>query len=147
MNIELKSEVYELSFHYRPIIVDKIRQIEGKRYDANRKLWTIPASQRVALERMTYQIRQFEPVNWGTEKKEESITYQIPELPKLQCDHGLKITPYPYQLEGIARGLELKRFMNCDEPGLGKSLQSIATVNIANAFPCLVICPSSLKIN
>ena len=37
--------------------------------------------------------------------------------------------------------------MNCDEPGLGKTLQSIATINIAGAFPCLVICPSSLKIN
>ena len=37
--------------------------------------------------------------------------------------------------------------MNCDEPGLGKTLQSIATINLANAFPCLVICPSSLKIN
>lgn len=147
MNIELKSGVYELSFHYRPVIVDKIRQIDGKRYDADRKVWTVPASQRIALERMVYQIRQFEPVNWGAAQKDEDIAYQIPELPTLQCEHGLKITPYPYQLEGIARGLELKRFMNCDEPGLGKSLQSIATVNIANAFPCLVICPSSLKIN
>ena len=27
------------------------------------------------------------------------------------------------------------------------TLQSIATINIASAFPCLVICPSSLKIN
>ena len=25
--------------------------------------------------------------------------------------------------------------MNCDEPGLGKTLQSIATINLANAFP------------
>lgn len=147
MNIELKSGFYELSFHYRPVIIDKIKQIEGKRYDAARKVWTIPASQRIALERIAYQIRQFEPVSWGENKKEEDIAYQIPELPALKCDHGLKITPYPYQLEGIARGLELKRFMNCDEPGLGKTIQSIATVNIANAFPCLIICPSSLKIN
>lgn len=34
-----------------------------------------------------------------------------------------------------------------DEPGLGKTLQSIGIVNIANAYPCLVICPASLKIN
>lgn len=149
MNIELKSNVYEISFRYRPAIVDRIRMIEGKRYDGNRKIWTVPASQRVALERMTYQIRQFEPVNWITaiQKEDENIAYQIPELPELTVPHQLKINPYPYQMKGIARGLELKRFMNCDEPGLGKTLQSIATVNLANAFPCLVICPSSLKIN
>lgn len=80
-------------------------------------------------------------------KKEEDIAYDIPELPDLTVPHNLKIQPYPYQLKGIARGLELKRFMNCDEPGLGKTLQSIATINLADAFPCLVICPSSLKIN
>ncbi len=31
--------------------------------------------------------------------------------------------------------------------GLGKTLQSIATINLANAFPCLVICPNVVKIN
>ncbi|WP_455674774.1 DEAD/DEAH box helicase [Phocaeicola sp.] len=150
MDIELKSNVYEISFRYRPAIVDRIRTIEGKRYIGERKVWTIPASQRLALERIVYQIQQFEPVNWVTgdaRKEDEDIAYQIPELPDLTCPHNLKITPYPYQMKGIARGLELKRFMNCDEPGLGKTLQSIATVNLGNAFPCLVVCPSSLKIN
>lgn len=150
MDIELKSNVYEISFRYRPAIVERIRRIEGKRYDRDRKIWTVPISQRIALERIVYQIRQFEPVNWitdTTQKNDEDIVYQIPELPELKIPHQLKINPYPYQMKGIARGLELKRFMNCDEPGLGKTLQSIATVNLANAFPCLVICPSSLKIN
>ena len=31
--------------------------------------------------------------------------------------------------------------------GLGKSLESIATINKADAFPCLVICPNVVKIN
>ena len=80
-------------------------------------------------------------------KEEEEVAYNIPELPELDIPHLLKVTPYPYQLKGIARGLQLKRFMNCDEPGLGKTLQSIATINLGNAFPCLVICPSALKVN
>ena len=62
-------------------------------------------------------------------------------------NHNLKVQPYPYQLEGIERGLEWKRLFIGDEPGLGKTLQSIGIVNAAGAFPCLVICPSSLKIN
>lgn len=61
--------------------------------------------------------------------------------------HHLKVEPYPYQLEGIAYGLSRKRIFIGDEPGLGKTLQSIGIVDTADAYPCLVICPSSLKIN
>lgn len=64
---------------------------------------------------------------------------------KLQ--HNLKVEPYPYQQEGITFGLKHKRIIIGDEPGLGKTLQSIGIVDTANAYPCLVICPSSLKIN
>ena len=61
--------------------------------------------------------------------------------------HNLKVEPYPYQKEGIEAGLHWQRFLIGDEPGLGKTLQSIGVVDTANAYPCLVICPSSLKIN
>jgi len=59
----------------------------------------------------------------------------------------LKVEPYPYQREGIRQGLEWQRLIIGDEPGLGKTLQSIGIVDTADAYPCLVICPSSLKIN
>ncbi len=61
--------------------------------------------------------------------------------------HNLKVEPYPYQKEGILFGLEKKRLIIGDEPGLGKTLQSIGIADCANAYPCLVICPASLKIN
>lgn len=60
---------------------------------------------------------------------------------------NLKVNPYPYQEEGILFGVERKRIFIGDEPGLGKTLQSIGIVNQSDAYPCLVICPSSLKIN
>lgn len=59
----------------------------------------------------------------------------------------LKITPYPYQQQGIRFGLDKRRLLIGDEPGLGKTLQSIGIVDTAGAYPALVICPSSLKIN
>lgn len=77
--------------------------------------------------------------------KEEIISF--PEMPKLNIDLPLKITPYPYQQEGIAYALEHKRCLIGDKPGLGKTLQAIGAVAALNAFPCLVICPASLKIN
>lgn len=61
--------------------------------------------------------------------------------------HNLKVEPYDYQHDGILFGLEKQRLLIGDEPGLGKTLQSIGIVDIAEVYPCLVICPSSLKIN
>ncbi len=64
-----------------------------------------------------------------------------------ELKHHLRVEPYPYQREGIVYGLDKKRLIIGDEPGLGKTLQSIGIVDTAGAYPCLVICPSSLKIN
>lgn len=64
-----------------------------------------------------------------------------------ELKHNLKVEPYEYQKEGILYGLDKKRLIIGDEPGLGKTLQSIGIVDTANAYPCLVVCPSSLKIN
>jgi SWI/SNF-related matrix-associated actin-dependent regulator 1 of chromatin subfamily A len=61
--------------------------------------------------------------------------------------HNLNVEPYEYQKEGILFGLDRHRLLIGDEPGLGKTLQSIGIVDTAGAYPCLVICPSSLKIN
>ncbi|MEG0892089.1 MAG: DEAD/DEAH box helicase, partial [Bacteroidales bacterium] len=55
--------------------------------------------------------------------------------------------PYPYQKQGIAYAINKKRALIGDKPGLGKTLQAIGAVSYLNAFPCLVICPASLKLN
>lgn len=78
---------------------------------------------------------------------------KVPAMPDLEFDIPLKMGEMRhYQKQGVARGLQLKKYINGDMPGLGKTLQSIATVVGAEmkgeiSFPCLVICPSSLKIN
>ena len=64
-----------------------------------------------------------------------------------ELKHNLRVEPYGYQKEGILFGLEKRRLLIGDEPGLGKTLQSIGIVDCAGVYPCLVICPSSLKIN
>lgn len=151
MDIKLESNgQFTVTFRFKPSLVSMIKEIPGRWFNPKSKAWIVPESSRPQLEAMAKRIIHWEPVRWinGTvvEQRSEKIM-DIQPLPKLTIDHGLKIEPYPYQKEGIARGLELKRFMNTDEPGLGKTLQAIATINLADAFPCLVVCPSSLKIN
>lgn len=141
---------FRISFRYRPSLVDGVKRISGRRFDGRTKEWTVPKTSKRELENFVNYVQKFELVTWGENGNavtDEDRSFELPKLRPLTVPHGLKIEPYPYQLEGIQRGLELKRFMNTDEPGLGKSMQSIATINLANAFPCLVICPASLKIN
>lgn len=148
-----KGQCYAVRFdRYRQQVVDKLKTAVSVRWwDKSTGAWMIPANNKckAELDQLTYYVRHFEPVNWGgnESKNDEDIAYQIPDMPELDEDHGLKIQPYPYQLQGIARGLQLKRFINGDDMGLGKTLESIATINKADAFPCLVICPNTVKIN
>lgn len=51
----------------------------------------------------------------------------------------------PYQREGVAYALQKKRILLADSMGLGKSLQALVAVETAQAFPCIVVCPSAVK--
>lgn len=80
------------------------------------------------------------------------ITGEIPELPDLDFELKIKATLRPYQRQGVARGIYFKKVLIGDEPGLGKTLQSIGILaglhqKGENPFPALVICPASLKEN
>ena len=77
----------------------------------------------------------------------DNFDYTIPAMPQLDVTIPLKRELYPFQKEGVAYILKHKRVIVGDQPGLGKTAQAIAAVVAADAFPCLVICPASLKIN
>ena len=123
---------------------------KGYRWHHEKKVWIVP----IAFKEQVYTI--------GKSCKASHIQIKdnlpervdtIPALPKLNIAIPLKKGAMrSYQEEGVARGLQLKRFINGDQPGLGKTLQSIATVYGGElkgdvTFPALVICPSALKIN
>lgn len=132
-----------------------IKQLDGSRFDWARKSWVVPLRYKNQLEILCNKISG----EWLiADDNKPQIIGEIKPMPQLNIDvdivHSDKgFKPHPYQLQGISRGLQLKRFINGDEPGLGKTLQSLGTIYTADKFlkepvyPCLVICPSSLKIN
>lgn len=61
--------------------------------------------------------------------------------------YKFKRTLKPFQEIGVLFTLINKKVLIGDEMGLGKSIQGLTTVDIANAYPCLIVCPSSLKYN
>ncbi len=53
----------------------------------------------------------------------------------------------PFQRAGVAYALERRRVFLADEQGLGKTIQALATVQADLAYPAVVVCPASLKLN
>ncbi len=134
-------------------MIKEVRTIEGGngyRWNHDKKVWVIPISfkEQVYAIGKTCRASHIQIMDNLPEKVDV-----IPELPKLNISIALKKGAMrEYQQEGVARGMQLKRFINGDQPGLGKTLQSIATllggeINGDITFPALVVCPSSLKIN
>ena len=53
----------------------------------------------------------------------------------------------PYQVEGARMLADARRVLLADQPGLGKTFQSIGAVLAEHALPTLVVCPASVRTN
>lgn len=53
----------------------------------------------------------------------------------------------PFQWAGVRYVLEARRAFLADEQGLGKTVEALAALEADDAFPAVVVCPASLKLN
>jgi SWI/SNF-related matrix-associated actin-dependent regulator 1 of chromatin subfamily A len=53
----------------------------------------------------------------------------------------------PFQRAGVSYLLAQRRAFLADEQGLGKTIEALATLEADNAYPAIVVCPASLKLN
>lgn len=61
---------------------------------------------------------------------------------------GFGIELYPEQRAGVRYVLDTKaRAIIGDEPGVGKTAQAMAVLHELHAFPAVIVCPASLKVN
>ena len=140
---------YKVSFAYHPLLVKCIKRIPSARYRADGHFWEVSIFDAGYLHKMAdwaVDNRLCGSVLW--QKDEEPVeTYEIPPMPELKVPHNMTLEPYEYQRQGIAYALEKKRCIMGDEPGLGKTAQAIGTMTASQAWPVLVVCPASLKVN
>ncbi len=73
-----------------------------------------------------------------------SRAHNAPELP---IEDRLGGELRPFQRAGVTYALEARRTFLADEQGLGKTVQALATLEADDAFPAVVVCPASLKLN
>src|SRR5919204_3484043 len=53
----------------------------------------------------------------------------------------------PFQWAGVRYVLDARRAFLADEQGLGKTVEALAAIEADDAYPAVVVCPASLKLN
>jgi len=143
MVITQQGSNYRILFKYNPTLIERVKELPERKFDPVNKCWTVPIRFKVEVEKFAFRYN----FQMGDKVVNEENYFDIPPMPELSVDIPLKMKLFPYQATGVAYNLIHNRVIIGDKPGLGKTCQAIATVIAKNAFPCLVICPSSLKIN
>ena len=140
---------YKVVFPYNPLLVKVVKRIPSARYNPDSRCWFVAQADRDYLVKMAdwaVRRRLCPGVSWLSDDDDPGM-FDTPPMPKLEVPHNMTLQPYPYQMEGIAYALMHKRCIMGDEPGLGKTAQAIGTMTASGAFPALVVCPASLKLN
>ena len=138
-----------IGFDYRPYLVAVMKKFKAN-YNIATKEWYIQLGLGDTL-----QLKGFLEEN-GFEHKKVILPRDIelveitPSIDEdLLCEMidylNFPMKPRDYQIEGITYMINHGNCINGCECGLGKSAQSILYTEVLDLFPCLVICPSSVK--
>ena len=73
-----------------------------------------------------------------------TVALSYAEDAELDVELGGKL--HPFQRAGVRYALERRRTFIADEQGLGKTVQALATLEVDDAFPAVVVCPASMKL-
>jgi hypothetical protein len=146
--------VAQIRFPFDERVVGAVRQIPGARWDKIVHAWKvklIPTAVK-ALEEVA-EVYQFdvapevhEAIARALVEREEAKAASRATGDEFEVA-GLGGTLRPFQKAGVAYAARAKRCFIADEMGLGKTVEALATLEHLHAFPALVVCPASLKLN
>jgi hypothetical protein len=69
------------------------------------------------------------------------------DAPRMEAEARLGGELRPFQRAGVAYARWSRRCFLADEQGLGKTVQALAALEAEEAYPAIVVCPASLKLN
>lgn len=143
-NIIVKKSAF-ISFPYNAEIINYIKNMSIRKYDPNTHVWEVPINSIIGF------CNKFEDENItisGVYEDLDSERFNA-ELPP---GFTFKTKPFPHQIDGVRFALKKKKFLLCDDQGLGKTKQIIDFVSCLEKTDTinkvLIICGvNSLKYN
>lgn len=116
-NILVKKSAF-VSFDYNPDIVSFIKQMGTRVYNPDNHTWEMPINNIIGLcNKFENEEIQISGIYEDLHKQEFEI-----DIPK---DFKFKTKPFAHQIDGVRFGLNKKKFLLCDDQGLGKTKQII----------------------
>ena len=134
-----------ISFPYNGMIINYIKSLGIRVYHPDTRVWEIPMTSIIGLCNK-FENEEIHISGVYEDLRKEQFEIDIPK------DYTFKTKPFPHQLDGVRFGLNKKRFLLCDDQGLGKTKQIIDLVGCLekteNINKVLIICGvNSLKYN
>lgn len=151
--VTLKNNNLIISFNYDPYIVEVVGHFGNRRFDNKNKVWVVPLSQlNNVVETLQPLHFKFDPILLEEQtkiaKKRQRLervrnsAFKETELAKFA---ELNLPLFPFQRAGSGFLCAADNACNGDQPGLGKSIQSIAAAKLKNCKKVLVFTFATLK--
>ncbi|HEY9792117.1 MAG TPA: DEAD/DEAH box helicase [Candidatus Obscuribacterales bacterium] len=145
-------EYFTLHFPADPKWVEQIKQrLPGIHKDRERGHWLAPVNSANADV-----LRTASAFTWTEAARNAAANIYLLEAMRIEASKaagaeleipGFGKPPYPYQKAGILYALDRKRVIIGDPMGLGKTIQGLGTIEVAQAYPAVIVVPASLTVN
>ena len=137
-----KRSFFTITFDYDEKIIEAIKKIPQRKFEWEEKVWTVPAD--ISIVHYIDVFGHYFQFDWSAEALDALEKLKNPENPEIP---PLKMELREFQKKGVAYAIKAERCFIADDMGTGKTAESIIAVETVNAYPCLVVCPASVKLN
>jgi SWI/SNF-related matrix-associated actin-dependent regulator 1 of chromatin subfamily A len=139
--VTLEGNTLLVSFPYNPQTVADVKNLPGRRWCPDRKLWTLPQSFQAVegLRNLGFELRGKALQDWfASFTKGENADLAIP---------GLQKTLRPFQTVGVSFLDQMGgNALLADDMGLGKTVQIIGYLQLHPELrPAVIVCPATAK--
>lgn len=153
MQVITKREKLIIEFPYDAHIVSIVRTLDGREYDKVKKLWKVPKIQAMNVvnalqpfgfsfdEKCLTEYSRLRRLEWKTNKIKAG-EFNEKELEML---NSLGLPLFNYQKIGVGFMAVVGSGLVGDQPGLGKTIQSLAFTKLKESKKVLIFCPMTLK--
>lgn len=151
--VTTKRDKLVIEFPYDARTVSIVQTFDGREFDKTKKLWKVPTvqAQRVveALWPLGFQFDEksleiynlLRRIHWKSEKMKNG-EFSTKEVEILDA---LKLPLFGYQRNCVGFMKVVGSGLIGDQPGLGKTLQSLAFTRLVEAKKVLIFCPMTIK--
>ena len=142
---------FYLWFDYDLVTIEKVRAIPRARFSSILHVWTAPYESALEVLEFASDISATidetctEPFLEAKEMHKKVAASRATSSDIVITGLGGELMPF--QKAGVEYAINSKRCFIADEMGLGKTVQALASIHQLQAYPAVIVCPASLKIN